>query len=233
MLAMARVVSILLMTISMAALLVMVMIVIVRHDDRSCNRGGNPSPDRGATFSYAFADCGTRRSAGTCADDRARFTAHGLTHRSARRAANGTTYDRTGLAFALGRYGSAYTSADCAADNSTGFSTYGLTDSRASRSPHAAANGSLDSAVLSHGLASYEEKGKSQNGKSHMSLFIVNGDYLTRMPGCAPTSGDRMNGPPRSSLAASTMPSDMPNFILRGAKLATITVKRPTSVAGS
>ena len=33
--------------------------------------------------------------------------------------------------------------------------------------------------------------------------------------------------------AASTIPSDMPNFILRGARLATITVRRPTSVAGS
>ena len=30
-----------------------------------------------------------------------------------------------------------------------------------------------------------------------------------------------------------TMPSLMPNFILRGAKFATITVKRPTKVAGS
>lgn len=171
MLAMTGIVFVFLVAISMATLLVMVMIVIVRHDDRSCNRGGNPSPDRGATFSYVFADSRTSSPAGACANDGARFTAHGLTHRSARRATNGTAYDRTGLAFALGRYGSAYTSADCAADNSTGFSTYGLTDSRASRSPHAAANGSLDSTVLSHGLASYEEKGKSQNGKSHMSLF--------------------------------------------------------------
>lgn len=33
--------------------------------------------------------------------------------------------------------------------------------------------------------------------------------------------------------AASTMPSDIPNFILRGARLATITVRRPTRLAGS
>ena len=57
--------------------------------------------------------------------------------------------------------------------------------------------------------------------------------YLTRMPGWAPESGDRMNRPGASPLAASTMPSDMPNFILRGARFATITVSRPTSVAGS
>ena len=33
-------------------------------------------------------------------------------------------------------------------------------------------------------------------------------------------------------LAASTMPSDRPNFILRGARLATITVSLPTSCSG-
>ncbi len=58
-------------------------------------------------------------------------------------------------------------------------------------------------------------------------------DHLTRIPASAPASGDKINGPPRSSLAASTMPSDIPNFILRGARLATMTVKRPTNVAGS
>ena len=60
--------------------------------------------------------------------------------------------------------------------------------------------------------------------------------YFTRMPGCAPTSGESRNRPgdlPSASLAASTMPSDMPNFILRGARLATITVCRPINVAGS
>jgi len=38
---------------------------------------------------------------------------------------------------------------------------------------------------------------------------------------------------PSLSEAASTMPSLIPNFSLRGARLATITVSRPTSVAGS
>ena len=33
--------------------------------------------------------------------------------------------------------------------------------------------------------------------------------------------------------AASTMPSERPNFILRGARLATITVRRLTRAAGS
>ena len=60
--------------------------------------------------------------------------------------------------------------------------------------------------------------------------------YLTRMPGWAPLSGESRNSPgllPSVSEAASTMPSDMPNFILRGARLATITVRRPTNAAGS
>ena len=56
---------------------------------------------------------------------------------------------------------------------------------------------------------------------------------LMRMPGTAPESGASRNGPPCGPLAASTMPSETPNFILRGARLATITVNRPTSVAGS
>lgn len=61
-------------------------------------------------------------------------------------------------------------------------------------------------------------------------------DYFTRMPGAAPASGERMNSPgtsPEASEAASTMPSERPNFILHGARLATITVRRPTSSAGS
>src|SRR5690554_1230077 len=60
--------------------------------------------------------------------------------------------------------------------------------------------------------------------------------YRMRMPGVAPESGDRLYRPEAlsfSSEAASTMPSLMPNFILRGARLATMTVRRPTSVAGS
>jgi len=56
---------------------------------------------------------------------------------------------------------------------------------------------------------------------------------LTLMPGVAPESADNRNTPGLSPLAASTMPSDIPNFIFRGARLATITVRRPFSAAGS
>ena len=45
--------------------------------------------------------------------------------------------------------------------------------------------------------------------------------YLTRMPGCAPESGETRKMPGPSPEAASTMPSETPNFILRGARLAT------------
>ena len=45
--------------------------------------------------------------------------------------------------------------------------------------------------------------------------------YFTLMPGCAPESGDSKNMPGPSPEAASTMPSETPNFILRGARLAT------------
>ena len=57
--------------------------------------------------------------------------------------------------------------------------------------------------------------------------------HFTFMPGCAPLSGERMNRPGASPEAASTMPSLMPNFILRGARLATMTVSRPTSFSGA
>jgi len=57
--------------------------------------------------------------------------------------------------------------------------------------------------------------------------------YFTFIPGCAPLSGERINTPGPSPDAASTMPSDTPNFILRGARFATITVNRPSSFAGS
>ena len=63
------------------------------------------------------------------------------------------------------------------------------------------------------------------------------GHHRTRMPGCAPAPGasTKMPGAAFSSawLAASTMPSLMPNFILRGARLATITVSWPTSCSGA
>ena len=57
--------------------------------------------------------------------------------------------------------------------------------------------------------------------------------YLTRVPGVAPSSGERMCRSEPPEPAASTMPSERPNFILRGARLATITVCRPTREAGS
>src|SRR3970282_2529407 len=57
--------------------------------------------------------------------------------------------------------------------------------------------------------------------------------YLTRMPGWAPGSGESKYIPAPSREAASTMPSETPNFILRGARLATATVRRPLSVTGS
>src|SRR5262249_60265344 len=53
------------------------------------------------------------------------------------------------------------------------------------------------------------------------------------IPGAAPESGASRYRPGPSPLAASTMPSETPNFILRGARLAIITVRRPFSAAGS
>ena len=58
-------------------------------------------------------------------------------------------------------------------------------------------------------------------------------DHFTFMPGVAPASGERMKISCPPGPAASTMPSDMPKRILRGARLATTTVRRPTSCAGS
>src|SRR5690554_7941365 len=52
------------------------------------------------------------------------------------------------------------------------------------------------------------------------------------MPGVAPESGDRMKISLPPGPAARTMPSDIPNFILRGFRLATITVKRPSRSSG-
>src|SRR5256885_14733898 len=57
--------------------------------------------------------------------------------------------------------------------------------------------------------------------------------YFTLIPGCAPLSGERRNRPGPSPEAASTMPAETPNFILGGARFATITVRRPSSFAGS
>ena len=58
-----------------------------------------------------------------------------------------------------------------------------------------------------------------------------NATYLMRMPGVAPASGDsrKMEFP---SPAASTMPWDSPKRIFRGARFATMMVRRPTSSLG-
>ena len=68
---------------------------------------------------------------------------------------------------------------------------------------------------------------------SGIPLDVKTHAYFTAIPGCAPSSGvsKKMSLPPGP--AASTMPSLMPNFILRGARLATMTVRRPTSTCGS
>src|SRR5258708_2708407 len=60
--------------------------------------------------------------------------------------------------------------------------------------------------------------------------------YFTRIPGFAPLCGSRIYKPgsafSSSEEAASTMPSDSPNFILRGARFATITVNFPIRSCG-
>ena len=57
--------------------------------------------------------------------------------------------------------------------------------------------------------------------------------YLTLIPGSAPESTEsrKISFPPGP--AANTMPSDVPNRILRGSKLATATTRRPSNSAGS
>jgi len=57
---------------------------------------------------------------------------------------------------------------------------------------------------------------------------VTNKGYLTRIPGIAPSSGfkTKISDPPGP--AARTMPSETPKRIFRGARLATITVKRPS-----
>ena len=56
------------------------------------------------------------------------------------------------------------------------------------------------------------------------------GGHLIRMPGVAPESGDntKISFPPGP--AANIMPSDVPKRILRGAKFATTTIRRPTKL---
>ena len=56
--------------------------------------------------------------------------------------------------------------------------------------------------------------------------------YLTAMPGVAPLSGDSKKMSASPGPAASTMPSDTPKRIFRGARLATTTVNRSTRSSG-
>jgi len=60
-----------------------------------------------------------------------------------------------------------------------------------------------------------------------------NDGYFTCMPGCAPESGlsKKISLPPGP--AAITIPSETPKRILRGARLATMMVSRPSSSLGS
>ncbi len=70
-------------------------------------------------------------------------------------------------------------------------------------------------------------------GRGSAGAAFSSAAHFTFIPGLAPLSGDRMKSPGASPEAASTMPSLMPNFILRGARLATITVSRPTRASGA
>jgi len=56
--------------------------------------------------------------------------------------------------------------------------------------------------------------------------------YLTRIPAIAPSSGFNIHKSLSPGPAASTIPSDIPKRILRGAKLATITVCLPIKSSG-
>lgn len=56
--------------------------------------------------------------------------------------------------------------------------------------------------------------------------------YLTRIPGLAPLSGCNKNMSFSPGPAANTIPSDMPKRIFRGARLATTTVRRPSTSSG-
>lgn len=63
-------------------------------------------------------------------------------------------------------------------------------------------------------------------------LAFVSKLYLTRIPGLAPLSGCNRKMSLSPGPAANTIPSDMPKRIFRGARLATITVKRPSTSSG-
>ena len=62
---------------------------------------------------------------------------------------------------------------------------------------------------------------------------LTNVPEFTLIPGVAPSSGCRTNSSAPPGPAARTMPSEVPKRIFLGFRLATITVWRPTSSAGS
>ena len=83
---------------------------------------------------------------------------------------------------------------------------------------------------VSHALA--RDDASVSNRAAAVPCALGRMRHLTRMPGCAPESGARRKMPGPSPDAASTIPSDKPNFILRGVRFATIGVRRPISSSG-
>jgi len=74
---------------------------------------------------------------------------------------------------------------------------------------------------------------KTFSKKFHAIIRDLTSSYLILIPGSAPASGLRIKRSLPPGPAARTMPSERPKRILRGARLATMTVYRPTSSAGS
>ena len=68
--------------------------------------------------------------------------------------------------------------------------------------------------------------------KSAKMALLYLSDYLTRIPGLAPSSGFNIHKSLPPGPAANTMPSLMPKRILRGARFATITVSLPSKSSG-
>lgn len=71
---------------------------------------------------------------------------------------------------------------------------------------------------------------KTSNRSNMADLLYA---YFTFIPGFAPESAESRNISLPPGPAANTMPSDVPNFILRGFRFATATTRRPSNSAGS
>ncbi len=100
--------------------------------------------------------------------------------------------------------------------------------SRGSRPIEAAVRPSLVRAALPEN----PRRGPARPGPVSLAQRAAAACQCKRCPGFAPASGlSRKTSP--SVPAATTMPSLTPNFILRGARLAAITTRRPTSCSGS